>query len=99
MLKTYKKPFIEDKDIHAKLLLIFLKVPIEQVDKKMRRIAKTVNFGILYGISSFGLSEDLKLDVASAKSFYKLPKYLSWYKRIYGKRKKKKLIKMVLLLQ
>ena len=78
--KNLQESFIEDKDIHAKTASDIFKVPIEQVDKKMRRIAKTVNFGILYGISSFGLSEDLKIDVASAKEF--LNNYLNTYQGI-----------------
>lgn len=72
-----QEAFIEDKDIHSKTASDIFKVPISEVDKKMRRIAKTVNFGILYGISSFGLSEDLKIDVASAKEF--LSNYLNTY--------------------
>ena len=78
--KNLQEAFIEDKDIHDKTASDIFKVPIEQVDKKMRRIAKTVNFGILYGISSFGLSEDLKIDVASAKEF--LNNYLNTYQGI-----------------
>lgn len=78
--KNLQEAFIEDKDIHAKTASDIFKVPIEEVDKKMRRIAKTVNFGILYGISSFGLSEDLKIDVASAKEF--LNNYLNTYQGI-----------------
>lgn len=78
--KNLQEAFVEDKDIHAKTASDIFKVPIEQVDKKMRRIAKTVNFGILYGISSFGLSEDLKIDVASAKEF--LNNYLNTYQGI-----------------
>ena len=41
----------------------------DKVDKDMRRTAKAVNFGILYGISSFGLSEDLGIDIKDAKKF------------------------------
>ena len=43
----------------------------------MRRTAKAVNFGILYGISSFGLSEDLGIDIATAKKF--MDNYLETY--------------------
>ena len=78
--KNLQEAFLADKDIHAKTASDIFKVPIEQVDKNMRRIAKTVNFGILYGISSFGLSEDLKIDVASAKEF--LNNYLNTYNGI-----------------
>ena len=69
--------FKEDKDIHAKTASDIFKVDIKDVDKSMRRTAKAVNFGILYGISSFGLSEDLKIDVGSAKKF--MDNYLETY--------------------
>ena len=69
--------FIDDKDIHAKTASDIFKVPIEDVTKEMRRTAKAVNFGILYGISSFGLSEDLGIDIATAKNF--MDNYLESY--------------------
>ena len=69
--------FVDDKDIHAKTAADIFKVDIKDVDKAMRRTAKAVNFGILYGISSFGLSEDLKIDVGSAKKF--IDNYLETY--------------------
>ena len=55
----------------------------------MRRTAKAVNFGILYGISSFGLSEDLNIDVSEAKSF--ITNYLETYPGIkeYMEKEKK----------
>ena len=61
--------FIEDKDIHTKTASDIYHVPENEVTKAMRRTAKAVNFGIIYGISSFGLSEDLGIDVKEAKSF------------------------------
>ena len=61
--------FREDKDIHTKTASDIYHVPMDKVDKSMRRTAKAVNFGIIYGISSFGLSEDLGIDVKEAKSF------------------------------
>ncbi len=69
--------FIDDKDIHAKTASDIFKVPIEEVTKNMRRMAKAVNFGILYGISSFGLSEDLGIDIGTAKKF--IDNYLETY--------------------
>lgn len=72
--------FINGADIHAKTASDIFHVPIEKVDKDMRRTAKAVNFGILYGISSFGLSEDLGIDIISAKSF--IDSYLSTYPKI-----------------
>lgn len=72
-----REAFIEDKDIHTKTASDIFKVAETEVTKDMRRTAKAVNFGILYGISSFGLSEDLKIDIKEAKSF--LDNYLSTY--------------------
>lgn len=72
--------FINGADIHAKTASDIFCIPIEQVTKDMRRTAKAVNFGILYGISSFGLSEDLGIDIASAKGF--IDSYLETYPRI-----------------
>lgn len=51
--------FIEGKDIHSATASILFNVPIEEVDSNQRRTAKTVNFGILYGLGSFGLSQRL----------------------------------------
>ena len=69
--------FIDGKDIHAKTASDIYKVPMEEVTKDMRRTAKAVNFGILYGISSFGLSEDLGIDIGTAKKF--IDNYLETY--------------------
>lgn len=69
--------FIDNQDIHAKTASDIFHVPIEEVTKDMRRTAKAVNFGILYGISSFGLSEDLGIDIAKAKKF--IDNYLETY--------------------
>ena len=61
--------FVNDEDIHTRTAADIFKVELNEVTKDMRRTAKAVNFGILYGISSFGLSEDLGIDVATAKKF------------------------------
>lgn len=63
------KAFQSDEDIHTKTASDIYHVPLNEVDKTMRRNAKAVNFGIIYGISSFGLSEDLGIDVYEAKNF------------------------------
>ena len=72
--------FEDDKDIHAKTASDIFGVPLDNVTKDMRRTAKAVNFGILYGISSFGLSEDLGIDIQSAKGF--IDGYLNTYPEI-----------------
>jgi len=69
--------FIENKDIHTKTAADIFHVSEEEVTKDMRRNAKAVNFGILYGISSFGLSEDLGINVQDAKKF--IDDYLETY--------------------
>jgi len=69
--------FVNDDDIHTKTASDIFKVPMNEVTKDMRRNAKAVNFGILYGISSFGLSEDLGIDIQTAKKF--IDNYLATY--------------------
>ena len=69
--------FISGEDIHRKTASDIFGVDISNVTKQMRYQAKAVNFGILYGISSFGLSEDLNMDVKDAKKF--IDNYLATY--------------------
>ena len=69
--------FNKDMDIHAKTAMDIFHVPMEAVTKDMRRRAKAVNFGILYGISSYGLSEDLGIRPREAKEF--IDKYFMTY--------------------
>ena len=82
--------FKDGKDIHTKTASDIFHVPMEEVTKDMRRTAKAVNFGILYGISSFGLSEDLGVDIVTAKKF--IDNYLKTYPGIseYMEEEKKK---------
>ena len=61
--------FNNNMDIHTKTAMDIFHVPEEGVTKSMRRQAKAVNFGILYGISSYGLSEDLGISPKEAKEF------------------------------
>ena len=75
--KNLIQAFIDNKDIHAKTASDIFHVPMENVTKDMRRNAKAVNFGILYGISGFGLSEDLGIDINTAKQF--IDNYLETY--------------------
>ena len=67
--ETLINAFKENKDIHTKTASDVFKVPEDLVTKEMRRMAKAVNFGIIYGISSFGLSENLNIPVKEAKEF------------------------------
>jgi DNA polymerase-1 len=68
-VESLKEAFNNDIDIHTKTASDIFKVPIEAVTKDMRRMAKAVNFGILYGISGFGLSENLNINSKEASKF------------------------------
>ncbi len=63
MLEAFNK----GEDIHAATAAKIYKVPLEEVSSDMRRKAKTANFGIIYGISAFGLSERLNISRSEAK--------------------------------
>ena len=56
-------------DIHAMTASLVFGVPLEEVTPEMRRKAKAVNFGIIYGISEYGLSESVHCSVKEAKKF------------------------------
>ena len=60
--------FRSGQDIHAATAAKIFNVPIEQVTKDQRRQAKTANFGIIYGISAFGLAQQLDCSRAEAKA-------------------------------
>lgn len=67
--EALKDAFNNDIDVHTKTASDLFKVPIDGVTKDMRRIAKAVNFGIIYGISGFGLSENLNIETKEATKF------------------------------
>ena len=78
--KNMAEAFKEHKDIHTTTASKIFNVPFDKVTHDMRRAAKAVNFGILYGMSSFGLSEDLNIDIKDAKKF--MDKYLETFEEI-----------------
>jgi DNA polymerase I len=63
--------FAQDEDIHAATAARVLGLPIDQIDKQQRRIAKTVNFGLIYGQSAFGLSQTIGIPQSEARDFIK----------------------------
>jgi len=65
------KAFNENQDIHRLTASQVLDIPPADVTPDERNRAKAVNFGIIYGISSFGLSEDLKISVKEADAYIK----------------------------
>ena len=64
-----RQAFIEDRDIHTQVAAEVFGVPLEEVTRDMRRNAKAVNFGVIYGQSPFGLAKALKIDQAVAAKF------------------------------
>ncbi len=72
--------FNHDEDIHAQAASKVLNIPIEEVTKEQRASAKAVNFGIVYGISDFGLGEQLGISRKKAKEY--IEQYLEKYSGI-----------------
>ena len=72
--------FRENKDIHRTTASTIFNIPIEEVTDTYRRYAKAVNFGIIYGISDFGLSENVGITVKEAKKY--IEDYLEKYPKI-----------------
>ena len=67
--ETMKTAFTSGKDIHTTTAAQVFHVEPEAVTPDMRRSAKAVNFGIVYGISAFSLSQDIGVSVADAKAY------------------------------
>jgi len=78
--QTLIDAFNNDEDIHRAVAAEVFAVSPEEVTKAMRSQAKVVNFGIIYGQSSFGLSQQLGIDVKEAKSF--IDQYFSKYPQV-----------------
>ena len=76
------KAFKEGHDVHAETASKVFKVPLTSVTPEMRRAAKAVNFGIIYGISEYGLAKSLKVSPSAAKE------YIAGYFREYPEVKK-----------
>ena len=70
--KNLLDSFISGQDIHTRVAAELMGIPAEMVNSDMRRMAKAVNFGIIYGISDFGLSQNVNLSVAKAREYIKL---------------------------
>nr|WP_300002789.1 DNA polymerase I [Tissierella sp.] len=75
-----KQAFIEGVDIHTKTASEVFHVPLDEVTPGIRNNAKAVNFGIVYGISDYGLSRDLNISRKEAGEY--IDNYLNTYKDI-----------------
>ena len=78
--KALINAFNKSLDIHAITASEVFGVPLDEVDSNLRRKAKAVNFGIIYGISSFGLGQDLDINRKEAEEY--INKYFETYKGV-----------------
>ncbi len=76
LISAYK----QGKDIHSITASQVFSVPLDEVTPEMRRKAKAVNFGIIYGISEYGLSKNIKCSVKEASEYIK--KYFESYPKV-----------------
>jgi DNA polymerase-1 len=67
--KAMLAAFHAGQDIHAATASAIYNVPLEQVSKEQRRHAKAINFGLIYGMSAFGLAQGTELTLAEAENF------------------------------
>jgi DNA polymerase-1 len=74
------KAFAEDKDIHSMVAAQIFEVPEAEVTGEQRRMAKTVNFGVIYGMSAAGLSARLRIPRDDAEAF--IDAYFARYPRV-----------------
>ena len=68
-ISAMKQAFVDGVDIHALTASQVFRIPLDQIDSDTRRRAKAINFGIIYGISAFGLARQLACANGEAKSF------------------------------
>jgi len=67
--KTLMDAFVKDEDVHARTASEIWGAPPDQVTGEMRREAKVINFGIIYGMSAFGLSNELGIEPRKAQEY------------------------------
>ncbi|WP_297781872.1 DNA polymerase I [uncultured Roseovarius sp.] len=68
-IETLKQAFREGHDIHAMTASEMFNVPLDQMTPEIRRQAKAINFGVIYGISGFGLARNLRIPRSEAQGF------------------------------
>jgi DNA polymerase-1 len=78
--EALRQAFAEDRDVHAAVAAQIFGVPEAEVTREMRRMAKTVNFGVIYGISAHGLAERLGIPRDEAAKF--IDAYFARYPKV-----------------
>lgn len=99
--ESMMQAFRDGVDIHTNTASKVFKVPLDQVDATMRRKAKEVNFGIIYGISAFGLSQNLNIPRAEAGEiiaayFQEFPNVKKYMDDIVEKARKQEYVETIL---
>ena len=95
------RAFKEGRDIHTTTASKVFKIPPDQVDADMRRKAKSVNFGIIYGISAFGLAQNLNIPRSEAADiieayFQEFPSVKKYMDRVINEAKDKEYVTTIL---
>jgi DNA polymerase-1 len=72
-----RRAFAEGEDIHRATAAEVFGVPLSQVDADQRRVAKVINFGLIYGMSSFGVAQNLGIDRSTAQTY--IERYFARY--------------------
>src|SRR5262249_49508204 len=99
--EVLRKAFADDRDIHAAVAAQIFGVDEKDVSSEQRRMAKTVNFGVIYGMSAFGLSERLGMPREEAtrfidQYFLRYPKVLEYQTRLLDNCRKSGTVKTIL---
>jgi DNA polymerase-1 len=72
-----RRAFSDGEDVHRATAAEVFAVPLSQVDSEQRRVAKVINFGLIYGMSSFGVAQNLAIDRSTAQTY--IERYFARY--------------------
>jgi len=91
--KALVKAFLENRDIHVETASKLFDIPFDKVTHDQRQIGKRINFSILYGLTPYGLSKDMKIPVSEAKKyidtyFAQYPDVSKWMEKVVQETKK-----------
>jgi DNA polymerase I len=75
--QNLRRAFAEGEDVHRATAAEVFGVPLDQVGQEERRVAKVINFGLIYGMSSFGVAQNLGIDRSTAQTY--IERYFARY--------------------